>query len=261
MSKLLIIFCVAFMCSSFHSRVVDVYSVIKVMGNIKKVNNKALATGDKVLSDEKLIFANDQSKAALISKEKGRLMLVATASGKVSEGLMPALSNVSSRAGGLNNAIDLENHFAGKYLILNDYEVEINSTTFPMNESKFFFLRFNYNGEEISKKLLFAGNKLKMSASEILKVDGKPIVLKEGTTAQLVYRNSIDKSSEVIATFEPIFTDEKNLKKECQLIVYEIGKGASAEDTRTQIFAYLTENYGKPLYTNFNQWVKVNLGL
>ena len=261
MNKSLIILCIAFFCSSFHSRKIDVYSVIKVMGNIKNASNKALATGDKVLSDEKLFFANDQCKAALISKEKGRLMLIATSSGKVSEGLMPALSNVSSRSGALNNAIDLMNHFVGKYLILSSYEVEINATTFPMNENKFFFLRFSYKGEEISKKLSFENNKLKMSASEILKIDGKSIVLKEGTTAQLVYRNSIDKSSEIIATFEPIFADEKSLKKECQLIVYEIGSVSNAEETRTQIFTYLSENYGKPLHSNFNQWVKTNLGI
>lgn len=261
MKKLFLIISAAFICSSFHTFKVDVYSVIKVIGNIKNANNKALSTGDKISSDEKLSFANNQSKAAIVSKEKGRLILVATASGKVSEGLMPALSNVSSRSGALNNAIDLSNHFSGKYLILSNYEVEINSSSFPMTNDKFFFLRFKFNGEEISKKLSFENNKLKMNASEILKIDGKAITLTEGTQVQLVYRNVVDKTSEIVATFEPIFTNEKTLKNECKLIAYELGSDAHKEETYAQIFSYLSENYGKPLQSNFNQWVKSNLEL
>ena len=261
MKKFFFILCAAIICSSFSSLKIDVYSVIKVIGSIKHANNKALFTGDKILSNEKLSFANDQSKAALVSKEKGRLMLGATPSGKVSEGLMPALSNVSSRSGALINAIDFTNHFANKYLILSGYEVEINAASFPMNDDKFFFLRFNYNGEEISKKLSFENNKLKMIASEILKIDGKPISLRPGTTAQLVYRNSINKTSETVATFEPVFTDEKSLKNECKLIFYELGAEANKDETIEQLLSYLTENYGKPLQSNFTQWVKFNLGI
>lgn len=262
MKTLFFILCTAFICSSFGSYTVDIYSVIKVIGNIKHAKSKkALFTGDKILSNEKLTFANDQAKAALVNKVKGRVMLKATPSGTVSEGLMPALSNVSSRSGSLLNAVDLNKHFAEKYLILSGYEVEVSETSFPMNEEKFFFLRFTYNGEEISKKLSFEGNKLKMNASEILKIDGKPITLKEGTVAQLVYRNTLDKTSETMATFEPVFADEKALKSECKLIVYEIGEEAANEEKRNQLFAYLTENYGKPLQSNFNQWIKTNFGI
>ncbi|MES2592216.1 MAG: hypothetical protein V4608_10050 [Bacteroidota bacterium] len=260
MKKLVLILCAAIICSSFAPYTIDVYSVIKVIGGIKHAsNNKALFTGDKILSNERLTFASNLSKAALVNKEKGRLMLNATASGTVSEGLMPALNNVSSRGGALINSLDLKNHFADKYLILSGYEVEIGDASFPMDEEKFFFLRFMHNGEEISKKLPFENNKLKMDAAEILKVDGKAITLKEGTTAQLVYRNSIDKTSETIASFEPIFADEKNLKNECKLIVYEIGSEKNTEKSREQLLSYLTENYGKPLNSNFNQWLKTNL--
>lgn len=261
MRKLVLIFSAAIICSSFIPYTIDVYSVIKVIGTIKHAsNNKALFTGDKVQSNEKLLFASNQSKAALVSRERGRLMLNATASGTVSEGLMPALSNVSSRSGALMNAVDLNKHFRDKYLILSGYEVEINPTTFPMDEDHFFFLRFMYNGEEISKRLAFSDNKLIMNVTEILKVDGKPISLKQGSTAELVYRNAIDKTSETHATFEPVFTDEKTLVNECKLIVYEIGE-TNAESTREQLLSYITENYGKPLNSNFNLWLKTNLGI
>lgn len=261
MKKLALICCAAIICSSFAPYTIDVYSVIKVIGTIKHAsNNKALFTGDKVQSNEKLMFASNQSKAALVSRERGRLMLNATASGTVSEGLMPALSNVSSRSGALMNAVDLNKHFSDKYLILSGYEVEINPTAFPMDEDHFFFLRFTYKGEEISKRLAFSDNKLIMNSVDILKVDGNPITLKEGSTAELVYRNAIDKTSEALAKFEPVFTDEKTLANECKLIVSEIGE-TTTETTREQLLSYITENYGKPLNSNFNHWLKTNLGI
>lgn len=262
MKKFIFILLTGFICSSFGSYTIDVFSVIKVIGSIKHAKtNKALFTGDKIFSNEKLTFASQQAKAALVNKAKGRVMLQATPSGTVSEGLMPALSNVSSRSGGLVNAVDVNKHFDEKYLILSGYAVEVSQTAFPMDENHFFFLRFNYNGEEISKKLSFSDNKLMMNASEILKIDGKPIILKEGTVAQLVYRDATEKTSETLATFEPIFADEKSLKSECKLIKYEMGADANAEDTKEQLFAYLTENYGKPLRSNFDEWVKTNLGM
>lgn len=249
-------------CSSFGPLLVDEYSVIKVIGDIKHLkSNKTLFTGDKVLSNEKLKFAQNTSKAALISKDKGRFMLQHTASGTVSAGLMPALNNVSSRAGALLNEVDIKNHFDSKFLILSGCSIEIASKTFPMDESNFFFLRFNHKGEEISKKLNFEGNKINFNASDILKIDGKEISLKEGTKMALMYRNSSENTSKEMAIFEAVFVNEKVLKDECKLILNELGKDTTKDSKLEHILAYLTENYGKPNQENLSNWLKLNLGL
>lgn len=262
MKRIVLVLLVCYISSSFGELVVDEFSVIKVIGGIKHAKtNKALFTGDKVYSNEKLKFAESSSKAALISKEKGRFMLNANPSGTVKEGLLPAMNNVSSRAGALLNSVDIKKHFADKYLILSGYEVEISSVSYPMDADHFFYLKFNYNGEEISKKLSFSEGKLKLDQSEILKIDGKSISLKEGTKVELVYRNAKDKTSESLAVFEPVFTNEKALKDECKLIVSELGADANAEIKKDQLLAYLTENYGKPNQENFNNWLKQNLGI
>lgn len=262
MKSLFLILVVSYISSSFGILVIDEYSVIKVIGGIKHAKtNKALFTGDKVLSNEKLKFVETSSKAALISKQKGRFMLNPSPSGTVKEGLLPAMNNVSSRAGALLNALDLKKHFAEKYLILSSYEVEVSATAYPMDDDHFFFLRFTYNGEEVSKKLSFTGNKLKLNSDEILKVDGKAITLKEGTKVELIYRNAPEKSSESVAVFEPVFANEKALITECKLIISELGKDADAETKKEQLLAYLTENYGKPNQENFNNWIKHNVGI
>ena len=56
--------------TSFAPLALDEYSVIKVIGGIyHTANNKALFTGDKILSNEKLTFSSQQSKAAIICKD------------------------------------------------------------------------------------------------------------------------------------------------------------------------------------------------
>ena len=262
MKNLISLIFVFIICSSFGELVIDEYSVIKVIGGIKhSKNNKSLFTGDKVLSNEKLKFEENSSKAALISKLKGRFMLQASASGTVNEGLLPALSNVSSRAGALLNTIDLQNHFVDKFLVLKGCSIQISSSSFPMNEENFFFLRFDNNGEEISKKLSFSEDNLLFKADEILKVDGKAISLKVGTKVALMYRNANDGTSTKISVFEPIFVNEKVLKDECKLIIYELGNELDSETKKEQILAYLTENYGKPHQENLNSWLKQNFAL
>lgn len=250
-----------FLTSSFAVLEIDEYSVIKVFGSIKHAKtDKALFTGDKVLSNEHLKFGANTSKAAVVNKEKGRFMLNSSSSGSVKEGLLPAMNNVASRAGALLNSLDFKNHFCDKYLVLKGYSVEIGSSVYPIDEQHFFFLRFNYNGEEISKKLSCKDSHLILDASEILKIDGKAISLKEGTNVSLIYRNNIAKTSETLAIFEPVFPNESDLKAECKLILSELEK-LTAEEKKEHLLAYVTENYGKPNQENFNIWMKENLGI
>jgi hypothetical protein len=261
MKKVIFFSIVFYITSSFGVLVIDEYNVIKVIGGIKHTkNNKALYTGDKVLSNEKLTFEQNTSKAALISKEKGRFMLNSSPTGIVKEGLLPAMNNVSSRAGAMLNALDLEKHFSDKYLVLSGYEIEISPAAFPMDDNHFFFLRYDYQGESISKKLPYKGSKLLIDGGEVLKIDGKSIGLQEGAKMELVYRSSADKTSRSVSVFEPVFADEKNLAMECKLILKEL-EGQAAGDQKEQLLAYVTENYGKPNQQNWEIWLKQNLGI
>ncbi|MGV3632649.1 MAG: hypothetical protein ACO1O6_15690 [Bacteroidota bacterium] len=261
MKKIFFFSAVFYITSSFGVLVIDEYSVIKVIGGIKHTkSNKALYTGDKVLSNEKLTFEQNTSKAALISKEKGRFMLNSSPTGIVKEGLLPAMNNVSSRAGAMLNAMDLEKHFSDKYLVLSGYELEISPSAFPMDENHFFFLRYDYKGESISKRMTHDGSKLIINPSEVLKIDGKSINLADGTKMELVYRSSQDKTSQSLSVFEPVFADEKVLAAECRLILKELA-GESPEAQKEHLLAYVSENYGKPNQQNWEMWLKQNLGI
>ena len=110
------------------------YKVIKVNGQIvMEKNGQALQNGLTFSEKEKLLFKSPGSKAAVISSTKGRMILTEGAGNKSGANYVPAMSNVSSRAGALLNFIDLQNHFKGNYVILDKVEIQIDQNNFPMN--------------------------------------------------------------------------------------------------------------------------------
>lgn len=235
----------------------DTYRVIKVNGKILYIRNgKDMIQGDVFSPKEKLKFKTTQSRAAVISKLSGRKILSPKGTNTSKATLLPAMNNISSRSGALINMIDLQNHFSGKYLILDEIKLKISNKSFPMNESSFFFMRYEYNGETINKKLNFEEDHLIISKSELFKIDGKPIDHSEIVETTLYYR--ADGKSTKINTFNPVFPETDLLKSELEIIVAEL-KGKSESEKIEEIKSYLNEYYGKPQEDNLNAWLDSHL--
>ncbi|MFT5600269.1 MAG: hypothetical protein ACI9N1_000503 [Flavobacteriales bacterium] len=238
----------------------DNYKVIKVDGKITFVKSgKNLITGDLFTSNEKLTFASNDSRAAVISKLKGRFVLTPDTKGGKAANLMPAMSNVSTRSGALITALDLKNHFSQNYLVLDALELKLNEDSYPMDSDNFFYLQYELNGENIPKKLNFkAGNILEITASEIYTVDGKQLPIPEKTAMSIYYRNSADKKSTKVSDFNLVVPNTENLKQELKIITSEI-KDQTQDNLTDEITAYLHEFYGTPQKENVSFWLKDNM--
>ncbi len=59
--------------------------------------------GDQFASNQKLKFNNSDSKAAVISKSKGRFVLAQKKTNSTKSNLIPAMSNISSRGSTTNS--------------------------------------------------------------------------------------------------------------------------------------------------------------
>lgn len=237
------------------------YTVIKVFGGIQyKATKKNMNQGDVFSPAEQLIFSNTESKAAVINQEKGRFILAPPVSGKLESTpyFIPAMGNIASRGGTISNMISLENHFKGKYLIINRVSVKISEKAFPMNDTAFFFLRYIYKGEEINKKLPFKGDSLIIDRAGLLTVDGRPIPNPDVSEMKLFYLSG--KKSTFISEFEPVFPDTGELEKEIQIIVNEY-KGKGYDQLLDEVLGYLNEFYGKPDKENVEQWLKQTFNL
>ena len=237
------------------------FKVIKVNGSIMmKTNNVSLQTGTVFSDKETLVFGTDDASAAVINAQKGRMILTSKNHdlSAASSNYLPAMYNISTRGGSLANLIDLQNHFSGKYVVLDRSEIVLDDLSFPMDKDNFFFFRYVYKGEEINKKLEYSADTLILDKKSLYTIDGKPIPRPDNTAIKLFYRTG-DKSIQ-INEFNLIFPDTKKLKEEVK-IIFDIMKERTPKEQVGEINAYLYEEYGKVYQQNLTSWLNDNFGL
>ncbi|MEZ4936476.1 MAG: hypothetical protein R2799_02675 [Crocinitomicaceae bacterium] len=233
----------------------DSYKVIKVNGQIIYVKTgSSMKMGDEFAPTTSLKFATAESRAAIISRIKGRFILTQGGSGDRSN-LLPAMNNISSRAGALLNIIDLQNHFQGNYVILGRMALTIGQDAFPMDNDHFFYLRFDYDGESINKKLPVEEGKLVLDRKDIFKIDDKAIDGAKIKEMTLYYRDNAKKTSTKINSFNPVFPDIDLLKDELKIIIAEYSDKDS-DKKKSEITSYINEFYGKPDKDNLAEFLE-----
>ena len=212
--------------------------------------------GDIFLPGTELSFKTQQSRAAVISSLKGRFVLSASEKGQTK--ILPAANNISSRSGALINLLDLQKHFDGNYLIIEEMALEIGDQNFKMDDKNFFYVSYAHDQETIRKKLAYTeGNKLVISKTDLFKIDGEPIPVEEKEMT-LYYRKG--DGSEKINTFTPVFPELEELKDEVQIILDEFSDKDDAQKIK-EITAYLSEFYGKPNKENLGNWLAESFDL
>jgi hypothetical protein len=234
----------------------DKYKVIKVDGKIVFMPTKAvMKQGDVFLSGTQLSFTSPQARAAVISAIKGRFVLTSSEKGQTK--ILPAANNISSRSGALLNQIDLQNHFSGKYLILDKISLNLSAANFPMNDDSFFYISYKYENEKINKKLTHEGENLIIQKSELFKIDGKPAAVEQQEMSIFYMANG---KANKINDFTPVFPDLDDLKAEVQIILDEFSS-RDKEIKINEITAYLDQFYGKPQKDNLNTWLQQEFDL
>lgn len=230
------------------------YKVITVQGRIIfQQTGKDMERGDLYVTGTPLDFTTATARAAIVNDVNGRYVL-SSSKGKLK--VLPAANNVSSRSGALLNLVDLKNHFTDRYLIIGTSKIQISSESFPLNDSTFFYLTYEHNGERINKKLSYEEDRLILDPAEIYSIDKKPIPVTEKQMT-LYYRG--DKTYK-ISTFTPVFT-ESNLLKEEVSIILETFKDADNSKKVSEVTAYLNEFYGNPAKENLAIWLKSEFGI
>lgn len=225
------------------------FKVITVNGEIVATKAKVtLQNGLEVKSDEQFEFVKPHSRAALINSDYGRVVLteasVADAFSKAA--FAPAISTVSSRGINLTTLSDLKSFFTGDFLIIDELRHRIDPLEFPMNDQKYFFVRYDYNGEVVNKRLDFDKNNLIFNVDQMLTVDGKKI----GEAAQitkmtLYYYDSTKKTPEsiLINTITPVFIKTDDIRSEIAMIM-DVLKEKPYEVITSEVYDYLNTFYG-----------------
>jgi len=243
------------------------YRVIRVDGTILlKKNNSPLKKGSVVSPNEEFIFKSPNARAAVILPGKGRYVLQADNSDDVyaKAKLAPAMSNISSRSGAINNKVALSNYFDGKYVIIDKVKIKIPKTEFPMDDNNFFYIKYKYKGETVNKKLSHIDDTLIIDRSQLLTVDNKPIPNPYISDMELIYLSKDREKGNVknifINKFSPVFPKSEELKEEVAIIL-ESMSDKSREQKINEVFSFINDFYGKPDKKNLEIWLHQEFGL
>jgi len=241
------------------------YTVLSVKGEIVlEKTGQPIKEMDEICANDKLIFSSAESKAAVLSPEQGRF--VVKMSGKkrdndlttfVKSVLFQGTGNLSSRG-----TVSLETEFEDEYFVTGVNKLQIDSKTYPMDSTKFFFIRYKYKDKDVNKKLKFSGDTLLFEKESIYIVDDEKINQKKIESVNLYYYEKDINTSTKITTFKLLFADEKKLISELNSYISLLKKsGKDRSYIEEEVLLYIIDVYGKINVDNTKEWVNKNLNI
>ncbi len=197
------------------------YTVIHSIGKIIDTKSgKYLTKGVKIDESASLMFETKGARAAVLSSSRGRFVIQEKSKSEsksdivytLSSVLSPARGRLSTRAAGINNKIDFENHFGdGPVAMLGGkYELTVSPNSYPINENQFFYAQYQYKGEAINKKLSNDGSSLLIMEDEFYSIDNSAIDPQEVSEIYLYYYNANTQESTQLTEMRinPVCSDD-----------------------------------------------------
>lgn len=226
------------------------YTVIHVIGKIYDSNSNAyLKSGSKLNSESKLRFETANARAAALSSSRGRYVIQKQSSQSgssdlaytLSAVLSPARGKMSTRAGGINNQMDFVKKFGeGPIAIVGGkYETAVSSSSYPSNDSKFFYASYTFNGEAINKKLEVIDGNLVFDTNTFYAVDGIAIDPKQTSDTKLFYYDSDKEESTEITMLNFAVVSDSEFKSISNSLA-----GLSQEEQKQSMQEIISSLYG-----------------
>lgn len=254
------------------------YYVTFIKGNVTIApDHKQLAVGQVLHTTDCLEFSGSGDKVALINPAAGRFVVhdkkhIGSESGMprilvvISENLEPVIySKILAARNVLNNVEELRSFFknmasenkdtAAHLLIADSLRFSLSEQGFTNRERKIFFVRYQYHGESINKKLTYiessvpGGDPDLLLDKDILQVDGKQIDASEISNAQLFYFDTAEKQKEYVSTLQLSFVPAGHLQEEVNVLYRHLkplyaGAADIEKDIYEAIVCELKEEYG-----------------
>lgn len=258
-----ILFLVVFILSLAGLSRSQCYTVLSVKGEIiLEKTGQPIKEMDEICSNDKLVFSSANSKAAVLSSEQGRF-IIKTSGNKRDNDLTTFVKSVLFQGTGTlssRGTVSLETELEDEYFVTGVNKLQIDSKTYPMDSTKFFFLRYKYKDKEVNKKLKYSNDTLFIEKENIYSVDGENIKQSLIESVSLYYYEKDKNTSTKISTFKLIFANEEKLKNELNSYIRLLkNSGKDKSYIEDEVLLYIMDVYGKINVDNAKDWVYKNL--
>lgn len=234
--------------STANAQNADNYKVVKVQGEIQRVKTgNLLSTGENVSSDENFNFKTNYSRAIVVNKEKGCVILAAQANNSGAQ-FLPSTNNMSVRAAIPSQPSEILEYYYGEIVVTGFDSILIDEEKLKINGDSYFTVKYNADSSEISERVVCKDEKLVFPES---------ILEKKPQKVTLCYNDEFGESGKT--EFSPVFVEAEMLKVELDLIFSTLNCGRDEKiDAATE---YVNSFYGKTTKEAVEAWVKNNMNL
>lgn len=237
------------------------YQVVAVKGMVtfrhtgKPLERRAIFKASAVLT-----FKGANSRVVLIDHLQRSFIAQPDSSAKTGYRLEPLQARVSTRPGKILNYLAFRRFLEGRRLLAigDTLTLEIPDEAFAMNNDSFFYMQYRWSREPepVNKRLGFSGNLLFFDKKNLFSVDGQPIDPAETSAYALYYYNSRANVSTLINSFDLVFCDEPALRAEIDVIIANFAPDAPKEQARNAAIQYIENEYGEPVRSDLDLWLR-----
>jgi hypothetical protein len=243
-----------------------VYYVTFVRGNVKVASTgKALKISDKINENDKLVFADKDSKISCISPTKGRFDITPHEENYskqrewvtiLKNALVPSSPKrqFSTRGDSLKTN-DPKKPFPNnlpdeKVLIPENEWININPAFDLSGNNSYVYLQYSVNGAEVTRVLPSKGQAIQFDKSLFVNRKNEAVSPEKIGKVNMVYRDTSDATAKIktITRFRPILISVEDFQKQVAVLKMNLeAMKKKPEAINSEIYEHFNTNYG---YTN-----------
>jgi len=240
------------------------YIVLKVKGEIlNEQTGQLLKANDELNLNDKITFKSDKALAALYNKDSGRFLLkpMKKFEGELTEYVYATL--VKSKGITDKGLFSLQKEFESPYFVIGEFKFKINPKEYPITNNSYFFIRYIYQDDTISKKISFTSDEIIFVKNFIYTIGDKQInqELVDRVDLYYTYVKNNKQREQLISKFILRFADEEELKKELDSYIELLNaSGKNKDEITEELIAYIVDVYGRTNYDYAKSWLKNTYG-
>lgn len=221
------------------------YKVVKVQGEIQRVKTGNLLTlGENVISNENFEFKTISSRAVVVNKEKGCLILSSKANNDGPQ-FLPSSNKMSVRAALPTTPSEVIDYYFDCVFVGGHDSLKVDSEALKLSNENYFSISYELNNSTYTEKMELKNGKLALPSGLY---DKKP------SKVTIYYNDEYGVNGQ--STFTPVYADKDVLVQEIGVIFATL-KGKRNEKISAST-TFVNDFYGKTNEESIGAWIKNN---